>query len=514
MKLSILPSLSFISAYFNERSVRLREHHLFALVEGQGKLNLAYLVLLIGSTVVSTLGLLISSTPVVIGGMIIAPLMWPIARLAMSLLLSKRKMLWEALYVIVVSVLLSLLSAVLITVFSPIKFINPEILARTNPTLIDIVVALTAGGVAAFAMTHRKISESLAGVAVAISLLPPLSVAGIGLALSNLEIFRGGFLLFSTNVLSILLACIVTFAFLGIRRPKFTLLSWSGLMGVVLSLFVISIPLFESLVSTVSQRTLYQQVENVLQTEMAQISPLLEIESIRVELDEEEDLERALVEAEIFVPESVAVSFEDQEALVSALELSLGLPISLELKMQPILTAESAENTIFEREKQVLTNTFSALVGQDLPEATIRSLEVSLDETRSLWQVEAVLGSNPDDLVTELDRQKLERQLQLAQSLEVQLDLQVIPLLELVSQPDLQNERIRNTIFDFFESISTDITVVSVHQGVESIVVKLELPQEFDLGSTEAEALNELLQLEFEVNKLIQLEIDRVEIVR
>ena len=146
-------------------------------------LSTSYVVLLIASSVICTLGLLQDSPAIVIGGMIISPLMWPLMKISAGISLARRNYISSALFLLLISIAISLASALLITLISPLKVLNVEILSRTQPTLIDIFIALAVGVVAALAVVLKKVSANLAGVAIAASLMPPLCVGGIGLAL-------------------------------------------------------------------------------------------------------------------------------------------------------------------------------------------------------------------------------------------------------------------------------------------------------------------------------------------
>lgn len=471
-----------------------------------------FFVLLNGSVILSTLGLLITNIPVIIGGMIIAPLMWPIAKLAVGVLFSKKQLIFETLLVLFLAVVVGLVTSALITVASPIKFLNSEILQRTDPTLIDVVVALSAGAVAAFAMTHRKVSESLAGVAVAVSLMPPLSVSGIGLALNRTDILWGGFLLFSTNVLSILLACLVTFSFLGIRRPRFTGLSWLGVGAVMFALLLISIPLGQSLVRTVTQRSVYQLAQEVLNRELAEISPLLEVESIRTELPDTQ-LEQVVIEAEVFVPDTFSFTYDNQQTLVTSLERGLNQPVRLELKLQPLLSAQSIRNTQVEQEALALRTAFRVALAESLPDVKLRSLDVAFQEETGTWEIDAVLGSQPDNLVSELDRQQLEQSLQPSAQAEVKLNIEVTPLLELVSEPELQDQQVRQTISEFFEESPLTAEVLAVSQTESQITIKLELPLAEEVTTELRDQLVSQLQDQHQIQQEVRLELSRVEVL-
>ena len=108
-------------------------------------------------------GLLQNNPSVIIGGMIISPLMWPLLLVGLGISSSRPKLIRKAMFLLAISVLLVLISASAIVLASPIKSLTSEILARAQPTFFDLIVALVAGAVAALAMLHKRISASLAG---------------------------------------------------------------------------------------------------------------------------------------------------------------------------------------------------------------------------------------------------------------------------------------------------------------------------------------------------------------
>jgi uncharacterized membrane protein len=137
--------------------------------------------------------------------------------------------------------------AAFIGVFSPFKDLTGEIIARTQPTLLDLAVALTSGMAGAYALARKDVSAALPGVAIAAALMPPLGVVGLGLSLGNAQVAGGAFLLFITNLASISLAGVLVFMLLGIRpqtwQPGMRQRIRRGLISGVLLLLVIAIPL-------------------------------------------------------------------------------------------------------------------------------------------------------------------------------------------------------------------------------------------------------------------------------
>lgn len=158
------------------------------------------------SAIIATLGLLANSVAIIIGAMIIAPLMGPIVGMAYSTAMGNRKLLRRSSFTVFKGIVLTVVVSWLTASIMGLKTVDSEILSRTNPTLVDFGIAMAAGMAGAFANTRRSISSAIPGVAIAVALVPPLSVAGIGLALTEREITTGSSLLFLTN-----LTCIVFF---------------------------------------------------------------------------------------------------------------------------------------------------------------------------------------------------------------------------------------------------------------------------------------------------------------
>jgi uncharacterized hydrophobic protein (TIGR00271 family) len=179
---------------------------------------------------IATFGLVVNSAPAIIGAMIIAPLMAPIMSLSFGLVAFERRLIGRSIITLIAGVILVVVVAYLITISFGLRIVGSEILNRTSPTLIDLAVAMAAGGAAAFAHTRRSIISSIAGVAIAVALVPPLAVSGIGLALgrsataegglslSEFGLFSGGtdvaagaFVLFLTNLIGIVAVAILVF---------------------------------------------------------------------------------------------------------------------------------------------------------------------------------------------------------------------------------------------------------------------------------------------------------------
>ena len=177
-------------------------------------------VLTIVSTVIATGGLLSDSAAVVIGAMLIAPLMRPVMSAAAAITMGWSKRLQQAMLLITVMAAgVVVLSALLASLSPEMLTMSGQTLARTRPTFFDLVIALASGVGGAYVMT-RKESSAIPGVAMAVSLLPPLASCGILLEHGDYELALKAFILFFTNFLAMALAAAVTFVVTGMTSSN------------------------------------------------------------------------------------------------------------------------------------------------------------------------------------------------------------------------------------------------------------------------------------------------------
>jgi len=199
-------------------------------------INTNYIVLIFGSCIIATLGLLSNSVAVIIGAMIIAPLMLPIRGLAFGALEGNLILFRKALAAIIVGTILAITLAWAIGYFVALPQFGSEIISRSRPTLLDLGIAVAAGGISGFAKVQPKISESLAGTAIAVALMPPICVIGLGLSQLNWPLSIGATILYLTNLLGITLSCMLTFLLTGCTSFKRArkALGWTLALTVIL----------------------------------------------------------------------------------------------------------------------------------------------------------------------------------------------------------------------------------------------------------------------------------------
>jgi uncharacterized hydrophobic protein (TIGR00271 family) len=232
---------------------------LFAGLREDAKLNSTFVILMILSTMLATVGLFLDSASVVIGAMLLAPLMQPIISFSMGVLRWDGSLAYGAFRTVVVGTLLVLSSAMVLAWLLPFEDVTNEMAGRLHPTLLDLLVAVVSGMAAAYAKNNPKISGSLVGVAIAVALVPPLSTAGIGLGWGELSIFTHAFLLFLTNFAGIVLAAAFVFMLLGfspLHRAK------KGLVFSLLIVLIVAMPLTFSFRQMARDARLLHKLEN------------------------------------------------------------------------------------------------------------------------------------------------------------------------------------------------------------------------------------------------------------
>ncbi|MBA1421229.1 MAG: TIGR00341 family protein [Epsilonproteobacteria bacterium] len=249
IKVDHLPSDEESSAYLSKSipffSHASREQYasLFTNLREESKVSQNFMVLLILATMIATFGLFINSSSVIIGAMLLAPLMQPIVSLSMGVLRQDSTLEVNGAKTIAIGVSAVLATAALIALFTPIERLTSEMAGRLSPTILDLFVAIVSGAAAAYAKSNEKILGSLAGVAIAVALVPPIAVAGIGLGWADWHMFYSAFLLFITNLVGIVLAAAFVFAILGFSPLH---LAKKGMFVWLIIVVLVSIPLYSS----------------------------------------------------------------------------------------------------------------------------------------------------------------------------------------------------------------------------------------------------------------------------
>jgi uncharacterized hydrophobic protein (TIGR00271 family) len=210
-------------------------------------------LLLVLAAVIASAGVIGDSTATVIGAMIIAPLATPIQGIAVALAAGELRELLTSMRIVLLAALAVVLLGAAVEVVLP-ELVPPDrngqITGRVSPTLVDLLAAAATGLAGSLAIARRDIGDILPGVAIAISLVPPLAVVGITAADGAWEPALGALLLFTTNVLAIVVVGGILYSLLGLlpeqpgaarmrRRPVYSVVAAAGVV-VVLALAVVT----------------------------------------------------------------------------------------------------------------------------------------------------------------------------------------------------------------------------------------------------------------------------------
>lgn len=291
--------------------------------------SLSFYILLGLSGLIATLGLLANSVAIIIGAMIIAPLIGPITSIAYSSTVANRRLLKRSFLTLLTGVLFTVLISAIAVLLIGLKNVTPEILARTNPNILDLVIALAAGTAGAFANTRKRIADALPGVAIAVALVPPLSVVGIGLAWGESSLAVGALLLFITNLTGIIFSGVIIFllqSYGSVERAK------QGLIFTVATLIILGVPLGLSLRSLILQNNVRYEVHRTFRNEVTFPSNV-NIRSTTVNPDKNS----ILIEMEI-AAEPNSISRDNLIDVRNRLADKLDQKVELQVKIIPIET--------------------------------------------------------------------------------------------------------------------------------------------------------------------------------
>ncbi len=292
-----------------------------------------FFLLVVLSCSIATMGLITNSPAVIIGAMLVAPLMSPIIGLGLASIIGSVRLAESATAALVRGAALAILLSALMTLinrnlpFVVLQELPSEILARTHPSPIDLVIALAGGLAAAYAMTRPNISAALPGVAIATALMPPLCTIGVGIALERWDVAGGATLLFITNAITIAFAAALIFFLQGFAPrsrdeegqivPRYLLISAGLTLFLLLPLSYYSIRFF-------SEANENRNINEVVAAEVARING-----SQLVELNVQHMPEG--LDMVITLRTSAPLRYEQVTTLQEAIAIGLQQPVSLKV---------------------------------------------------------------------------------------------------------------------------------------------------------------------------------------
>ena len=205
-----------VKGYFNALPDKAEEATTIEQISSGVTFHGANLWVLVFAVFIASLGLNVNSTAVIIGAMLISPLMGPIVGMGLGIGISDLALLKRSIKNYLVATGISVLTATLYFLITPLTEAQSELLARTSPTLYDVLIALCGGAAGILALSTRGSGNVIPGVAIATALMPPLCTAGYGLAMGEPSFFFGAFYLYFINTVFITLT-----TFVGVRMLRF-----------------------------------------------------------------------------------------------------------------------------------------------------------------------------------------------------------------------------------------------------------------------------------------------------
>ena len=289
-----------------------------------------YFLLVILSTSIATLGLITNSPAVIIGAMLVAPLMSPVIGIGLASMIGRRTLLKSALSASLRGALVAVaLSALFTFVNSYLPFVSlhelpQEIISRTHPSPIDLMIALAGGIAAAYSLTEERLSAALPGVAIATALMPPICTVGIGVALQRWDVAGGAFLLFITNVVTIAFAAAFVFFLRGFNpypldnnRKLPPTLQLSALL-----ILILLIPLTYFSIDFVKQASEYRTISQMLNEKVNEMN---NAELVGFTTTQENET----IAIELTIRTNKTLRYEQVIALQESIVDSLNQPVSL-----------------------------------------------------------------------------------------------------------------------------------------------------------------------------------------
>ena len=321
------------------------------------------------SSSIATLGLIQNSVAVIIWAMLIAPLLRPINWVSLWISSGEKKALFISLKVLFLSILASIWMWYAFSFIVAIDIETSEILARTSPNILDFFIAIFSAFVAILSLQYSRLWESIAWVAMAASLLPPLAVVWIELYLCNFYLAWSSFMLFATNLFAIILIWIIIFILYWFSPHKVEnqKIMMKNLFIVVIWILIISIPLFWSLVK-IKENIIYKKdISNYLEKILKKENKNIEISYLEIEKNLKEKLE---VKSVIKIPENVIFYKNLEENIVNSLSRKIGKDIDLKIELIRIANIISKENIIVDTNKQIL------IYSKDLIEKSYKNINL------------------------------------------------------------------------------------------------------------------------------------------
>ncbi len=352
------------------------------------------------SSSIATLGLIQNSVAVIIWAMLIAPLLRPINWISLSITNWEKKALFISLKVLLISILASIWMWYIFSFLVAIDTETSEILARTSPNILDFFIAIFSAFVAILSLQYSRLGESIAWVAMAASLLPPLAVVWIELYLTNFYLAWSSFMLFTTNLFAIILVWVFVFLLYWFfpnksENQKYMI---KNISFVIIWILIISIPLFWSLIkikeNIIYKKEIFIYLDEILKKENENI----EISFLEIEKNLKEKLE---VKSIIKIPENIIFYKDLKENIVNSLSRQIGKDIDLKIELIRTANIISKENIIVDTSRQILLYSKELI---DKEYKNIHLINISVEKKEDKKELKIVYSIKEKEIEEKIDK--------------------------------------------------------------------------------------------------------------
>lgn len=310
---------------------RVEQDDLVRQAQNMSSASLDYTVLIVISAILASFGLLTSSAAVIIGAMLVAPLMSPLIAFSVGVTTGRVRLVRRSALTVVQGFVLAFILALLVGGISPTKIVTPEMAGRGNPTVLDMGIALASGIIGAYATARKEIPAALAGVAIAAALMPPVCTIALGVAYGDAALARGAALLFTTNIISIIVAAWIVFFWLGMRPQMIEeshVRQYTSAALVVLFVGLMGLFLLRDVNPSTFEAGVERELRNVFDNdelidfEVRRSDPLQVIATVRRASSRVDDNSEVI-------------------AAQRALQSALGQPVELDVVIEPYINADA-----------------------------------------------------------------------------------------------------------------------------------------------------------------------------
>ena len=313
-----------------EASFHATRESLVTYAQESSRLDLEYIILVLASAFITSLGLILDNIAVIVGSMVIAPVLGPILGITIGIVLGDNKLIRQGIFTEIVGTMIAIVVGFGIGIVIPNIEVTSSLDVRMSPTLADLLIAVAAGAASAYSLIKNQLDTGLVGVMVAAALVPVMSTIGIGISIGHQNMILGASLLLIGNFLGLLLSNMIVLYFEGIRpqiwyKFKAKKIIKKSLTFIILAIILFSIPLGMMTVYQFSEEKPVEIVANTIENQL-QGKGKFEVMNI--------DISKDLIT--IYMLAEKEIQKEHLESIKNEIEVKLGNDFLMNFNIIPI----------------------------------------------------------------------------------------------------------------------------------------------------------------------------------